>query len=403
MDAQETFNALLEPAGRDDPYPLYAALHEFGDVIVVGPGLMLVPGYAAASSVLRDPGFKAVDAKRLDQVYPGWRDHPALNAESLLNLNGDDHARIRALFARQFTHRRVQALEPAIGGLTDALLDVMADLGAGGAPVDFMREFAFALPVTVICELIGVPEQHREGFRPLARRLTATLEPFLLDAAGLAAADAAAITLAELFADLVAERTTRPRDDLLSALVAAAAADDAQISTAELIQNLILLLVAGFETTTNLLGNGLRIILSDPTVGDGLRSGQVAAEAFADEVLRYDSPVQYTNRVPTGQAELDGVAVGPGDELVLLLGAANRDPARFADPDEFLPDRADGGPLSFGAGAHFCLGAALARLEGAIAFPRLLRRFGDLSQAGEAERRTGLVLRGFERLPVSLG
>lgn len=402
MDAQEIFDALLDPAGRDDPYPLFSALHELGDVIAVSPGLVFVPSYAAANSVLRGPGFKPSAAKRFDRFFPSWRDHPALNVDIMLNCDGDDHSRLRAVFARQFTHRRVQALEPAIGTITDGLLAAMADLGAGGAPVDFMREFAFALPITVICELLGVPDQYRADIRPLTRSVTATLEPFLLDADTLAAADAAAITLAEMFAHLVAERSTRPRDDLVSAL-AAAVAEDAQISMGELIQNLILLLVGGFETTANLLGNGLRLILADPAIGEGLRSGQFSAEEFADEALRYDPPVQYANRVPTGQADLYGVVVGPDDELMVPLGAANRDPARFADPDEFRPTRADAGSLGFGAGAHFCLGAALARLEVAIAFPKLLRRFGDLSQAGDAERRAGWSLRGFERLPVRLG
>ena len=403
MDPQEIFSALIEPDGMADPYPLYAALHQLGEVIQADPGMVLVPGYEAASAVLRDPRYLVPDAERLDQMYPGWRDHPALDAQSLLNLNGQPHARIRGLMARSFTYRRVLALSPAIERLTGELTDALAEAGAGGEPVDFMREFAFALPVTVICELIGVPERDRSEFRPLARSLTATLEP-LLDDARLAEADAAAVKLADMFSQLIAERRAEAREDLLSALVAACDGGDGAISEPELVQNLILLLVAGFETTTNLLGNGLRIVLADPAAGDQVRAGEVSPEAFVEEVLRYDSPVQFTeDRRPARPAEIGGVAVGPDDHVIVMTGAANRDPRRFADPDRFWPQRTDGGPLSFGGGLHFCLGAALARLEGAIAFPRVLHRFPGLAQAGEPQRRSGLVLRGFEHLLVSLG
>jgi cytochrome P450 len=411
MDVQEILNALLGPGGIADPYPLYAALHAHGDVVPTGAGLVLVPGYDAASAVLRDPAFLVPDAEYLDKVNPGWRDHPALDASSLLTLNGYDHSRIRSLMSRQFTVRRVAELEPAVVRLTDALLDAMADMGDGGQVVDFMTEFAFALPVTVICELIGVPVSERDEFRPLARALTATLEP-VLDKAGLAEADAAAIKLADMFAELAAERRARPVDDLLSGLIQAADADQVRITEGELIQNLILLLVAGFETTTNLLGNGLYQLLGDPAAGEALRSadvpasvtGSVTAAAFVEEVLRYDSPVQFAeDRHRLGHGEVGGVTVTPDDHVIVLLGAANRDPRRFTDPDRFWPQRPDGGPLSFGAGAHFCLGAALARLEGGVAFPRLVRRFPQLALAGEPQRRAGLVLRGFEHLPVAIG
>ncbi len=402
MDPQQIFMALLGPEGMADPYPLYAALHSCGEVITAGPGLVLVPGYETANAVLRDSEYLVDDAESLDRIFPGWRDHPALSADGLLNLNGSDHSRLRGLMTRQFTHRRVQALEPAIARLTDSLLAALADGGSGGQPVDFMQDFAFALPVAVICELIGVPDWPTGQLRSLARSLTAVLEP-LADEAVLAQADAAAVTLGGMFDELTAERRARPRDDLVSELVAAADSPGSRISQLELVENLILVLVAGFETTTNLLGNGLQIVLSDPAAGDELRTGSVPPAAFVEEVLRYDSPVQQTGRRRRSSGELAGVEVGAGEQLVVMLGAANRDPRRFADPGAFRPGRADAGPLSFGAGAHFCLGAALARLEGAVAFPRVLRRFPRLAAAGQPERRAGLTFRGFEHLPVSLG
>jgi cytochrome P450 len=400
MDGQQIFAALLEPAGMADPYPLYDAMRALGDAVPT-PGLVFVPGYEAVSSVLRDPEYRVNDAEWYDRIYPGWREHPSLDAESLLNLNGADHARIRTLMARTFTFRRVQALEPAIAALTDELLDSMADKGADGSAVDFMREFAFALPVAVICELVGAQEWDIGELRPLARSLTAVLEPFVGEET-IAEGDAAAITMAEMFDGLLAQRRAEPKDDLVSQLVAIADARDASISQMELVQNLILLLVAGFETTTNLLGNGVRIVLDEPAVADALRSGGVGPEAFVEEVLRFDSPVQETGRRRANQGQLCGVDVSPDDQVVVMLGAANRDPRRFADPDAFRPERTDAGPLSFGGGAHFCLGAALARLEAAVAFPMLLNRFPKLAAAGEPERRLGLTFRGFEHLPVSV-
>jgi cytochrome P450 len=417
MEAQEIFIKLLEPAGIDNPYLLYAAVHAIGEVIPAGEGLvpdggqmMLVPAYEVANGILRDPGYIVPDAAFLDQVRPGWRDHPSLDANNLLTLNGDDHSRIRTLITKHFTRRRVAELEPAVVRLTDGLLDAMADQGADGSPVDFMQQFAFALPVTVICELIGVPVSLRGEFRPLARALALTLEP-LIDEEGIAAADVAALKLADMFAELIAERRAAPADDLLSAILQAGDAEPGRITDAELIQNLILLLVAGFETTTNLLGNGVRLVLDEagPAAGrkaeliGGLMAGEAAATAFVEEVLRFDSPVQFaSDRRPTSPKVVAGVSVGPHDHLVVMIGAANRDPKRFAEPDRFWPERPDGGPLSFGGGAHFCVGAALARLEGTVAFPRLFARFPELASGGPPERRSGIVLRGFEHLPVTL-
>jgi cytochrome P450 len=401
MDATEIFTALLAPEGRSDPYPLYASLHELGAAVAV-PGAVLVHGYEAISAVLRDPAFRVPDAARFDEVSPGWREQPnaSLGMESILQLNGAEHARIRSLIARAFTSRRVSGLEPAIARMTDRLLDAMADRGADGSAVEFMHDFAFLLPVTVICELIGIPESDREAFRPIARDLAATLE-FGSDQSDLAVADAAAVKLNEYFTALAAERRSDPRDDLMTALVQISDSDDGRLSDSELLDNLMLLLVAGFETTTNLLGNGLRIILQDPPAGDAVRDGSVPVAAFVEEVLRYDSPVQLTSRLGC-DAGLGGVQVAANDDVVVLLGAGNRDPRRFTAPGTFNPLRAEGGPLSFGGGAHFCIGAALARLEAGVAFPRLLTRFPALAAAGEAQRREGFVLRGFETLPVTV-
>ena len=320
-------------------------------------------------------------------------------ADWLLNLNAPRHSRIRSLMARAFTARRIAGLEPAIATMADGLLDAMADRGADGSAVEFMHDFAYLLPVNVICELIGIPEADREGFRPVARDLAGVFE--LTDINTLPAINAAAVELLAYFTALAAERRAAPRDDLISNLLAVSDSGDGRLADAELLHNLTLLLLAGFETTTNLLGNGLQVILLDPSAGEAVRDGLTPPAAFVEEVLRFDSPVQLTSRIGY-DTTVGGVPVSPGTGVTTLLGAGNRDPRRFSDPDRFDPMRADGGPLSFGGGAHFCIGAALARLEGAVAFPRLLSRFPKISAAGEPTRRDRLLLRGFETLPVRL-
>jgi cytochrome P450 len=402
MNAEKIFYELLEPAGRDDPYPLYAQLHKLGEVVPTSIGVVLVPGYDAISSVLRDPAYLVQDSARLDEIDPGWREHPSAGAEAILSLNPPDHPRVRSLISGAFTPRRVAGLRPAIERMTGRLLDAMEERGAGRAPVDFMHDFAYLLPVTVICELIGIPEADRERFRPVGRDLAATVEP-LLDDEVIARADAAAIWLHEYFTELAAQRRAEPRDDLMSALVEISDAEDGRLSDTALLDNLTLLLVAGFETTTNLLGNGLHLLLHDPELASAVRGGSIPAASFVEEVLRYDSPVQLTSRRRLDSGQIRDVPVTPDEEVILLLGAGNRDGRRFPDPDTFSPQRAVGGPLSFGAGPHFCLGAALARLEADVAFPRLLARFAGLAPAGVPQRRDGLVLRGFDQLPVTIG
>src|SRR5215472_930633 len=401
MDPVDILTALGTRAGRADPYPYYAALHDAGEAVRPAPGMVIVVGYEAINSVLRDPNFRAGDEATWDKNFPAWQSQPVLaqGADWLLNINGARHARIRSLIARAFTARRVAGLEPAIAVMAEGLLDEMADRGADGSAVEFMQEFAYRLPVTVICELLGIPEADRDDFRPIARDLTGIFE--FSDPESMPAINAAAVELLAYFTGLAAQRRAEPRDDLVSDLLAVSETGDGRLTDAELLHNLTLLLVAGFETTTNLLGNGLQVVLTWPAIGDAVRNGSVPVAAFVEEALRYDSPVQLTSRIGY-ETKVGGVAVADGDEVMTVLGAGNRDPRRFAEPDTFNPLRPDGGPLSFGGGAHFCIGAALARLEAAVAFPRLLWRFPQIAPAGEPVRRDTLLLRGFDSLPVTV-
>jgi cytochrome P450 len=251
----------------------------------------------------------------------------------------------------------------------------------------------------MICELLGVPESDRPWFRPRAAALTEALEFVAADDLG--PADAAADELADYFLELVVHRRAHPGDDLTSALVAAHAADPGQLAARELLGNLAVLLVAGFETTTNLLGNGLHALLTRPAEQQALREYPELVGGYVAEMLRYDSPVQLTSRTAGRAAEVAGTPVPAGAGVLVLLGAANRDPERFTDPAEFDPRRTGNQPISFGAGAHYCVGAALARLEAQVAFPALLARFRELAPAGEPTRRDRLTLRGYGTLPIT--
>lgn len=406
MSTDAIIGDLMTETGRGNPYPLYAKLHEIGPASASAgnPNFFVVNGYREANAVLRNPGFGRWD----EQPQPGteWAGHASLTSlnHSLLDLNPPDHTRIRRLMSAVFTPRRTAALAPAIESSVQALLDAMADNGTADRPVDFMDEFAFRVPVAVICELLGVPEADRYRFRALAWDLGIALE-LIDDPAKLAPADEATVQLHEYFSALAAERRAEPRDDLTSALVQEADEADGSLSEEELLSNLTLLLLAGFETTTNLFGNGLALLFERPGLAAAVRAGTAPVTDFVEEVLRFDSPVQLTSRVArTEGLDVAGIPVPLGAEVLVLLGAANHDPARFRDPGVFDWTRPDNQPLSFGAGGHYCLGAALARLEATTAFPMLLRRFPALAPAEGVQRIRSdrLVLRGFRTLPVTV-
>ena len=408
MDAAEIVGQLARAEGRVDPYPLYALAHELGPVTGLADDWVLVCGYDSVNRVLRNPAF-GVDSDELRRARLGDEPLPdslALLGRSMLQTNPPLHTRMRAPIASVFTPRRVAALEPAVAGVVDRLLDRLPGLDAGdGSGVDFMEEFAYQLPVSVICELLGVPEQDRGPFRSLIHDLSQVLE-FMGGEGDLTAADAAARELSSTFAALAELRRADPRDDLVTALVQLVDAEDARLDAAELLGNLVLLLLAGFETTTNLLGNGLALLFEHPSVRTALIQEALPVADFVEEVLRFDSPVQLTSRTALFRGlEIDGVPLTQYGEVVLLIGAANRDPARFHDPDRFDPWRADNQPLSFGAGMHYCLGAMLARMEAKIAFTALLRRYPAIAPAKGAEpvRQDRLLFRGYASLPVDPG
>lgn len=401
MDADGIVADLYTEQARHDPNPWYAKLHELGPASALDPAVSayaaVVNGFDAVEAVLRDPRFTKVlgPADKLD--------HPVLAtlSRSMMFSLEPDHGRMRGLFNKIFTPRRVAALEGELLAAIDGLLDRMAELGAGGEPVDFVAEFGYPFPTRVIGLLLDLPEAELAWFRERARRIDAYLDLGGKTPERLRSADEAVLELTDYYLGMIADRRARPGEDFVSGLVRLIDSGDDRISDAELVANLVVLLNASFVTTMNLLGNGLPPLLARPRLVDRVRADADFAARCVEEVLRYDSPVQVLSRKAAVDTKVAGVPVPEGGVVLVLVGAANRDPRRHADPDTFDPDRADLSHHSFGGGGYFCIGAALSRLEGRLAFPRLFRRFPDLAVAGEPTRGEGFLLRGNSVIPVT--
>jgi cytochrome P450 len=390
---------LAGPVGQADPYPVYARLRAHGDPLTGPDDSLILTGYRHCAALLREPRLRKNPGRLLTvSGFPDWESRPALRLmfKSMLMANPPEHTRLRGAVSRVFTPRRVAELRPAIENIAERLLDDLS------GEMDFIETVAFPYPVTVIGELLGVPEDDRPRFRELVDDWTAVLE--LPSPAVVERADVAASAIVDYFGHLAAERRARPRQDLISALVTAGNGDGPALTDEEAVSTAALILAAGFETTTALLANGLVALLDHPAQADRLRREPELAKPAVDELLRYDSPVQVTY----GRTAVDDITVGDlrlhaGQRVITLLGAANRDPGVFHAPDELILDRDEGIPLSFGAGIHHCLGAALARLEGQIMIPRLMRRFPRLALAGEPVQRDGITIHGYRSIAVAVG
>ncbi|GII67494.1 cytochrome P450 [Sphaerisporangium krabiense] len=400
----EIIAAMVAPEGRQNPYPFYEALRAHGNLLHVKPGLVVVVGYAECTRVLRDGRLEVQDDKNYDQIYPDWRSHSSLRGftNSMLYTNPPDHGRMRRLVTSALTPRQVSGLRPTVERMSDKLLDRLAELGAGGAPVDLMAEFAFRLPVAVISELLGVPEDKQVWFRQVAADVMIALEG-LTKPEELAIADRAMDDLAAYLNELIERRSAEPSDDLLSRLVQARDDDGDRLTHDELMGNLMLLLNAGFDTTTHLIGHGVLQALERPDFADRLRDEPGFPVGYVEETLRFEPPVQATSRWAPADVTIMDMEIPADTKLVVIMGAGNRDPLRFPEPDRFDPDRPDIQPLTFAAGIHYCVGAPLARMEAQIALPKLLRRFPHLAVAGEPSFRDRWLVRGHDYVPVTLG
>jgi cytochrome P450 len=390
---------LLDPQNRRDPYALYAQWQEKAPVVRAGGPLVAVLGHTEAEQVLRGAGFGHREPEVIADDDP---DHPVDAQGRVVRafafLNPPDHTRLRRLVAKAFTQRVLEGLRPRIEALTTEAIDRIVDDGEA----DLMTALAVPLPVTVIAELLGVPLEDRDRFGDWSAAMAQASDPGFLLPPG--AAERAAVARREFiayFRELAAERRRAPGEDLLSALVAVS--DEGEVlSEGELLVTLTLLLVAGHETTTNLIGNGGLALLRNPEQYAALSGDGSLAEQAVEEILRYDSPIQLTMRTALTGTTLGDIELVAGDTALLFIGAANRDPRAHRAPGTFDIARPPARHLAFGHGSHFCLGAPLARLQGRVVLRELARRLPKLRLAGEPEWAARVTLRGLSSLPVTV-
>ncbi|MFI5327243.1 MAG: cytochrome P450 [Candidatus Rokuibacteriota bacterium] len=389
----------MDPAFVADPYPTYHRLRAEDPVHHSALGFWVLTRYPDVMTMLRDPRLTkepiaAFVAARFGMAVPP----PGLGL-SMLDRDPPDHTRLRGLVSKAFTPKALESLRPGIQQIVD---DLLAD-AAGRGQMDLIEEFAYPIPVRVICEMLGVPVRDHERFKgwglDIARGLDAIMLPPDSEVGQRSVAGRRA--LAEYFRELIAKRRASPRDDMLSALIAAEEAGD-KLNEEELLATCILLLVAGHETTVNLIGNGTLALLRHPDQLQKLRENPGLIVTAVEELLRFDGPVQRTARIPSEDLTIGGRIIPKGEMVMPFLGAADRDPAQFPDPDRLDITRADNRHIAFGMGIHFCLGAPLARMEGQIAINTLLARLPKLALATDQPRfRQSLTLRGLQALPVS--
>src|SRR6266699_2957864 len=393
----------LAPKFIRDPYPHYERLRTTDPVHLTPLGLFVASRHAEASLVLRDKRFGKDFVDRTSRRYgPQIMEEPVFRSMShwMLQQDPPDHTRLRGLVVKAFTARRVEDMRPRIQHIVDETLDAIA----GQGHMDLIEDFAFRLPVTIICDMLGIPEEHRETFYKSSRDGGRLLDPVPLSRAEIDEANARNTMAAMYFQQLFELRRRSPGDDLTTQLVHAEE-DGSKLTNEELTANIILLFGAGHETTVNLIGNGLLALFRNPDQLALLKANPGLITNAIEEFLRYDSSVQLTGRVTLEDIDdLGGKKIPKGETVLCLLGSANRDPAVYPDrPEQLDITRPNVRPLSFGGGIHFCLGAQLARIEAEVAIMTLLRRLPDLrlDDAENPEWRPTFVLRGLKRLPAS--
>jgi cytochrome P450 len=385
-----------------DPYPSYHRLRATDPMHLTSLGFYVASRHAEVAAILRDKRFGKDFVGRTTRLSgPEILEEPVYRSMRhwMLLLDPPDHGRLRGLVVQAFTARRVGDMRPRIQQIVDEIIDRLE--ARGGA--DLIADFAFRLPVTVICDMLGIPEADRQIFFTSSSAIGRLLELAPLSRADLDEQHSYNLAIAEYFGRLFELRRRQPGDDLTTHLVQAEENSN-RLTNEELTANVILLFGAGHETTMNLIGNGLLALYRNPGQLRLLKNDPSLMTNAFEELLRYDSPVQVTGRTTLEYVdEIGGISLKKGQSVTCLLGSANRDPAAYPDPDRLDITRRDVRPLSFGGGIHYCVGAQLARLEAEIAITTLLRRLPDLrlDNVDHPDWRQTFVLRGMNRLPAS--
>ncbi len=389
LSATDLFAQVMRYENRPDPYPYYALMRE-RPVTRMDNGDWLVSGHQEIAQLLHDPRISA-DRLNPRAAKPAQR--------SLLVQDPPRHDRLRRLVTQEFIPR-ITGMRGHIAELVDRLLDAHTSSAPGR--LDVVADLAYPLPVTVICELLGVPREDEPIFGSLSRRLTLALDPVESPTEEqIRDAQQARDQLLDYLEGLIQQRRAEPGDDLLSALMSSGD-DEGPMGPVDLRVTLVLLLIAGHETTVNLIANGTLALLRDPDTLARLRTDPDLATPLVEEVLRYDPPVQMTGRSALADIDIAGTTIPKGSRIRVMLAAGNRDPGRFPDPDRFVPDRRDNTHLGFGGGIHYCVGATLARAEAQLALTALARRLQSPRLLADPPRyRENAALRGPEHLPVA--
>jgi cytochrome P450 len=385
---------LGDPAVVANPYPVLAAIRAATPFAAVDGKLIVLGRHADCSRILRDSRASSERGRSL-LAPPG---EPRREGMSFLSMDAPDHTRLRRLVAKAFTPRVIAGFGPRIREVTHELLSAAA--ARDPHELEIVSQLAYPLPVRIICELLGVPAGDHHRFAGWSARLAHSLQPRFIeqDEEGFADAATARAEFAEYFRALIAQRRAQPGDDLLTELIRAED-EGSRLTEAELLSTSILLLVAGHETTVGLISNAVLALLRHPDQLAALRADPGLADGTVEETLRYDPPVQLTGRVARGPIRIGEVVAPDGGVILLLLAATGRDPEVFPEPDRFDITRGAGGHLAFAAGAHFCLGAPLARLEASVALTAFAQRV-TASELGGLAYKPNFNLRGPERLVV---
>jgi pimeloyl-[acyl-carrier protein] synthase len=391
------FNPLL-PEFITDPYPFYRRLQTEDPVhrSTLLPDSWILTRYADVALVLRDPRFGRQDAARFFQERFGSGPVVDVYTKWMLFRDPPDHTRLRTLVSKAFTPRAIMNLRPRIQALVDELLDTVQPAGQ----MDIMDAIAYPLPVLVICEMLGVPAKDRDIFQAWSGDVARTLDPIQTPET-VERGHAVVARMCDYFRELISQMRKEPKDNLLSAMITAEEQGD-RLTEEELLANCILLFSAGHETTVNLIGNGMLALLRYPDERKKLEAHPDLIESAVEEFLRYEGPVQITGRGTQQDIEIAGKLIHKGERLFTIVAAANRDPTQFSHPDRLDITRRENRHLAFGYGIHFCLGAALARLEAQSAIRTMLRRMPHLAlQTDALPWRPAFTLRGLQTLPVT--
>ncbi|MCV7067301.1 cytochrome P450 [Mycolicibacterium farcinogenes] len=400
---QELVLQLLDPAGRADPYPAYSRIREFGPLHLPENNLTVFSSFADCDEVLRHPASRSdrsnsTIARRQLEAEPPERPRGPAN---FLFLDPPDHTRLRKLVSKAFVPKVIKALEPDITALVDGLLDDVERRGN----LDVIADLAYPLPVAVICRLLGVPVEDEPKFSDASALLAAALDPFLTLTGH--ASDrfdeqmAAGVWLNDYLRELIDARRSVPGEDLMSGLIAVEESGD-QLTEDEIVATCNLLLIAGHETTVNLIANATLAMLRHPDQWAALATDASRVSSVIEETMRYDPPVQLVGRIAGEDMRIGELTVPEGDSMLLLLAAAHRDPAANERPEVFDPDRDSIRHIGFGKGPHFCLGAPLARLEASVALSALTARFPHARLAEQPVYKPNMTLRGMSTLPVAI-